>query len=40
MTSVSVEENSNDKIDDFPLSNLQQAYLFGTQHAFDLRIPT
>ena len=35
-----IEDNTNGKIEDFPLSQLQQAYLFGTQHAFDLHVAT
>lgn len=40
MALVCLGENTQGKIDGFPLSNLQQAYLFGTQHAFDLHVAT
>ena len=41
MSSVLVEESVNDDENNcFPLSHLQQAYLFGTQHAFDLHVGT
>lgn len=41
MVQVSTEENTHDDASNsFPLSNLQQAYLFGAQHAFDLHVAT
>ena len=41
MELVSTEGNKNDDASNsFPLSSLQQAYLFGTQHDFDLHVAT